>query len=309
MAKANLGGYNYNPGQNDKDKSKGNTLNQSNWESDDKTTQTGTLAAGPSDWDNYYDPYAATLLGQTDTPADAKINNTLDDTGINRLKGKEIEAYGIRDYDAYGPLNRLIRWGTSGLTKQSEQDYYDEQLKNTRSEDERKMIKDAEFLGMKVPEGDLWADGEQIYNEFSENLEAEKKFYDWKQENEDYQKLSEFEKPQVTPKPYELYGEVQDFSGPDIWKQGELGRVFEATYGRKLSDVKAGDLFKIEGQTFGVVDGELQEVDQAHIDKVKAGAGGLDYRLNWDLKDLTRDNYETEFAKILTGYEDWEDEQ
>jgi hypothetical protein len=83
----------------------------------------------------------------------------------------------------------MIRWGTSGLKKQSKDEYYAEHLQSARNEDEQNLIKKAESLGMPMPEGDLWADNDTLYKEFAEDMKQEEGFRGYK-ESDEYKQLS-----------------------------------------------------------------------------------------------------------------------
>jgi hypothetical protein len=96
------------------------------------------------------------------------------------MRKSGVKSYGSRDYESYGPLNRLFRWGTSGLKKESQNDYYENKLKNTQDNKSKDILKQASSLGVAVPEGNLFADEHKLleqtekkigeYNEIKSNL-------------------------------------------------------------------------------------------------------------------------------------------
>ena len=317
MAKANVGAYNKNlvntAKENDKEESSG--LNLGGWETGgDNIAEPDKTNVATSPWDNYYDPYSASVSGKT-KPEGAKLSNNLDDASIDRLKASEIKAYGVRDYEAFGPINRMLRWGTSGFEKQSEDEYYAQHLKASRTEDEQKLVKEAEQFGITIPEGNLWEDNEALYKNLNEDISREKAFRQWK-EGDDYQRLSNLS------------------GGIDTNNDGKID-TNEAAKPRNLSTEGYGHDEKIKkGQTITLPNGKQyrykgrddklwaesnkgssRSYDESRAwEEIKEGdadywyEGRDDKRLQFDVADLTRDDYENKSAEWLTGLNQYQEE-
>ena len=267
----------------------------------------------PDEWANYNDPYANSLLG---------IDKTGDNTGnlseadIERMTGADIESFGVRDYEAYGPINRMLRWGSSGLTKQTKDEYYAEHLTNARNEDEKLLIKEAEAMGMPMPEGDLWADNDTLYKEFKEDIVQEQGFRKF-QDSDEYQQLSNLSGGIDTNNDGVI--DTNDMVKPrnlstEGYKHGEKikqGQTITLQNGKQYRYKGRDDRLwakSIKGSSKGYDESlsweEIKEGDEGYWDKNKD-----DQRMQFDVADLNRENYEGESAKMLLGMKEYGDEQ
>ena len=80
---------------------------------------------------------------------------TLQDKDMDLMQKHDIKDYGTRAYN-YGPINRLFRYGVSGLFKEDKNDYYDRRLSNAQNKEENIIYKAAKNAGIEVDDSDLF---------------------------------------------------------------------------------------------------------------------------------------------------------
>ena len=154
--------------------------NEAGWEesSEDNTSTTDTEGASPTagtdNYSNFLDKQsAAELLKQSNPNGEASPLN-MSDADMQLMRTSGVKSFGDRDYERYGPINRMLRWGSSGLKKENRNDYYSNNLKNAQDNKSKGIINQAQNLGITMPEGDLFADEHKLLNQTQEKIKEYK---------------------------------------------------------------------------------------------------------------------------------------
>ena len=126
------------------------------WETDDGTTITPTSTRKEDPYKTFLSNKNATQLIQGNNASESEPP-TMSDNEMELMQKHGVKDFGTRAYN-YGPVNRLFRYGLSGLFKQSNNDYYNNKLDNAESKEENILFKAAKKHGITADEGDLFED-------------------------------------------------------------------------------------------------------------------------------------------------------